>query len=290
MCQVVIEPHLKVLDLKQAIEKSTGMRHHAQMLYAGNYRLCNWEKVAGIDHRDITCVRRDADLVVWLDHVDKEPSHAMLGVDMQESPPAARADFEIMLAMARRNVNFLGHTCPKLLADADFMLRAGQVNVEALRWAADTLLRNRNFVLAALQVDRHALQRAAPELRADRDFVKEASLIDRFALGDAAEELLSDQDFYDDVLADIRRNYIKESFRSDGRGLRRASDLRGDREVVLVALNSDPDALEWASPELRSDERLARATRGEQQNQETLVRINLNPHHNAAYGTLLEMR
>lgn len=287
MCEAVIEPHLKVVDLKQAIEESTGMRHHAQMLYAGNYRLCNWEKVADIDYGDITCVRRDADLVVWLDHVDREPSHAMLGVDMQESPPAARADFEIMLAMARRNVNFLGDACPKLLANADFILRAGQVNKEALGWAPDTLFGNRIFVLAALRIDRHALQWATSELRADRNFVKEASLIDRFALGDAAEELLADQDFYDDVLADIRRNYIKESLRSDGRGLRRASDLRGDRDVVMVALNSDPNALEWASPELRDDEHLARAARGEHHNQDNLVRINLNPDHHAAYGTLL---
>lgn len=290
MCQLSIEPHLNVLDLKQAIDKTTGICDHAQILYAGNYRLCNWENVAGIDHGDITCVRRDAELVRWLDHVDKEPSHAMVGVDMQDSPPAARADFEIMLAMARRNVQFLADACPNLLADADFMLRAGQKNVDALLWASGSLLGDRDFILAALQVDRHALQRATPALRSDRDFVKEASLIDRFALGDAAEELLADQDFYDDVLADIRRNYITESMRSDGRGLRRAADLRGDRDVVLAALHSDPGALEWASPELRGDERLARAARGERPNQDAMVRINLNPRHHAAHGTLLEVR
>lgn len=290
MCQVVIESHLKVNDLKQAIEESTSVKQHAQILFAGNYLLCNWEKIFDIDHCEITCLRRDRDLVVWLDHVDKEPSHTMLGVDMQQFTPAARADAEIMLAMTRRNVRCTMDASPKLLADADFMLRAAEVNKDALSWASETLFGNRSFVLAALRFDRHALRKAFSELRADRDFVKEASLIDRFALGDAAEELLADHDFYNDVLADIRRNYIKQALQSDGRALRRASDLRGDRDVVLVALKSDPNALEWASPDLRNDERLSRAAHGEHLNQDNLVRINLNPHRDAAYGSLLEVR
>merc|ERR1711879_646952 len=95
-------------------------------------------------------------------------------------------------------------------------------------------------------------------------------------------------DFCNDVLAAIRRNYIVEALKSDGRGLRRASDLRGDREVVLAAVKSDPNALEWASPELRNDERLTRAARGEHKNQDKLVRINLNVRHDAAYGKLRE--
>merc|ERR1711865_857201 len=113
------------------------------------------------------------------------------------------------------------------MGNTDFMLRAAQVNANAILWAPDTLLGSRSFILAALRWDRHALQKASPELRADREFVREASLRDRWALGDAAEELLADQDFNDSVLANIRRQYIKESLRSDGRGLRRASDLRG---------------------------------------------------------------
>jgi len=290
MCQVVIESHLKVIDLKRAIEKSISVKQHAQILLAGNYLLCNWEKIIDIDHCEITCLRRDRDLVVWLDHVDKEPSQTMLGVDLQQLTPAAQADVETMLAMTRRNARCIKDAAPKLLADADFMLRAIKVNKDALPWASETLLGNRSFVLAALPFDRNALQKASSELRADKDFVREASLIDRFALGDAAEALLSDHDFYNDVLADIRRNYIKQALQSDGRALRRASDLRGDRDVVLVALESDPNALEWASPDLRNDERLSRAAHGEHRNQDNLVRVNLNAHHDAAYGRLLEVR
>lgn len=268
MCHIVIESHLTVLDLKKAVEKCTGMSDHAQMLYAGTYRLCNWDKIGCIGHSGVTCMRRDADVVRWLDHVDKEPSRQMLGVNREVfdlySPAAARADFEVMLTLARRNVQFLGGSCPKLFANTDFMLRA-------------------------LELDRHALQKASSELRADRDFVREASLRDRWALGDAAEELLADQDFNDSVHADIRRQYIKDSLRSDGRGLRRASDLRGDRDVVLVAVQSDPTALEWATPEMRNDERLTQAARGECSNHSHRVRINTNSRSDASYGRLVEV-
>jgi len=290
MCQVVIESHLTVLHLKKAVEESTGMSDHSQMLYAGTYPLCNWDKVACVDHNGITCIRRDAEVARWLDHADKEPSREMLGVSREVflgSPPAARADFEVMLTMARRNVQSLGLACPKLLANTDFMLRATQVNANATQWAADTLRGSRSFILAALRWDRHALQKASPELRADREFVREASLRDRWALGDAAEELLADQDFNDSVLANIRRQYIKESVRSDGRGLRRASDLRGDREVVLEAVQSDPNALEWASPELRNDELLVLAAQGDHSNHEHRVRINANSRPDASYGRLV---
>lgn len=290
MCQVVIESHLTVLDLKKAIEKSTGMNDHAQMLYAGTYPLCNWDEVACANHNEITCIRRVAEVVRWLDHVDKEPSREMLGVNMQEfdlsSPLAARADVEVMLTLVRRNLQFLDGACPELLANEDFMLRATQMHANAIQWASDTLLGSRSFILAALQFNRHALQKASSGLRADRDFVREASLRDRWALGDAAEELSADQDFNQSVLADIRRQYIKESLQSDGRGLRRSSDLRGDRDVVLVALQSDPDALEWASPELRKDELLALAAQGDHSNHEHRVRINTNSHPNASYGRL----
>lgn len=293
MCQVVIEPHLTVLDLKKAVEKCTGMSDHAQMLSAGTYRLCNWDKIGCIDHSGITCMRRDAVVVRWLDHVDKEPSRQMLGVNREvfdlHSPAAARADFEVMLTLARRNVQFLGDSCPKLLANTDFVLRAAQVNANALLWAPDTLLGSRSFILSALQWDRNMLQKASSELRADRDFVREASLRDRWALGDAAEELLADQDFNDSVHADIRRQYIKESLRSDGRGLRRASDLRGDRDVVLVAVQSDPTALEWATPDMRNDERLTQAAHGDHSNDEPRVRINTNSRPDASYGRLVSV-
>jgi len=291
MCQVVIESHLTVLHLKKAIERSTGMSDHSQMLYAGNYSLCNWDKVACIDHNGVTCIRRDAEVVRWLDHADKEPSREMLGVNREvfdlSSPPAARADFEVMLTMARRNVQFLGLACPKLLANTDFMLRATQVNANAILWAPDSLRGSRSFILAALQWDRNALQKASSALRADREFVREASLRDRWALGDAAEELLADQGFKDSVLANIRRQYIKESLRSDGRGLRRASDLRGDREVVLEAVQSDPNALEWASPELRNDELISLVARGDHSIHENRVRINANSRPDASYGRLV---
>jgi len=292
MCQVVSESHFAVLDLKKAIEKSTGMSVHAQMLYAGDDLLCNFDKTACIDHSVITCMRRDAAVVRWLDHVDKDPSEKMLGVDVLSTniPPAARADFEVMLTLACRNAQVLEKACPKLLANADFMLRATKENANALPWAAKTLLGNRSFILAALRWDRHALQKASSELRVDQDFVREASLRDRWALNDAAEELLADKDFRDSVLADIRRDYIKESLQSDGRGLRRASDLRGDRDVVLIAVRSDPQALEWASPELRNDEALFQAAQGNQFNREPQVRINTNSRPDASYGRLVDVR
>jgi len=290
MCHVVIESHLTVLDLKKAIEQGTRMSNHAQVLYAGTCILCNWDKVDCVDHCGITCIRRNAEVVRWLDHVDKEPSRQMIDVkEFSNSPTAARADFEVMLMMARRNVEVLGDACPELLANADFMMRAIRMNTDALLWASDTLRGSRSFILAALDWDRHALQKASSELRADRDFVRKASLKDRWALGDAAEDLLADQGFNDSVHADIRRHYIKESLRSDGRGLRRASDLRGDREVVLVAVQSDPNALDWASPELRNDERLTQAAEGDHSNHEHRVRINTNSRPDESYGKLVNV-
>lgn len=291
MCQVVSESPFAVLDLKKAIKKSTGMSIHAQLLYAGADMLCNWDKTTCIDHGVITCMRRDAEVVRWLDHVDKEPSQQMLGVDVLSTslPPAARADMEVMLTLARRNAQVLEKACPKLLANADFMLRATKENANAFPWSALTLLGNRSFILAALRWYPHALQKASSELRVDRDFVREVSLRDRLALSDAAEELLADKDFRDSVLADIRRQYIKKFLQSDGRGLRRASDLRGDRDVVLIAVRSDPKALEWASPELRNDESLFQAAQGNQSNGEIQVRINTNSRHDAAHGRLVDV-
>jgi len=292
MCHVAIESHLTVLDLKQAIARSTRMSNHAQVLYAGTCILCNWDKVDCIEHGGITCFRRNAEVVRWLDHVNTDSSRQILNVNERQfanSPTAARADFEVMLAMAHRNVRFLGDACPDLLANADFVMRAIRMNTDALLWASDTLRGSRSFILSALDVDRHALQKASSELRADRDFVREASLKDRWALGDAAEDLLADQDFNDSVHADIRRHYIKECLRSDGRGLRRASDLRGDRTVVLVAVQSDPTALDWASPELRNDELLTQAAEGDHSNHEHRVRINTNSRPDESYGRLVNV-
>lgn len=252
---VLAEPCWSVRDVKQRVEAETGIPIPAQALSCGTHRLCDGDLLSTADCKggrlSLTLHRRNTEQIHWLKLLEGPDAAAKLE---QGAPEAIRADFELMLLAAGRNIDNLKHAHQKLLGSREFMLAAARRNPDALAWVTSKALwADRDFVLGALDFSWRWLQSASVELRSDRDFVVRATARNRWALQCASDDLRADADFVALCLDLGRRQYVIDHMRGEGRGLCRARDLRKDPEIVTAAVNSRGAALEYASAELQAD-------------------------------------
>ena len=181
-------------------------------------------------------------------------------------PELYRDDDEIVLAAVRKCGKAIVHCSDRLKHDRRVAL-AAVTDSAALQFCSDEHRADPEVVTAAVQSNSSRfgvqIQFASASLRADRAFMfgllkKARELVSSWGsttlhggalLRYASEELRSDRDF---VMLALRNGALRQGFNV----LSISSELRGDRELVLSAVELSEDlhcCLEFASDALRAD-------------------------------------
>ena len=127
--------------------------------------------------------------------------------------------------------------------DKEFMLELVSVDGHLLRYASEDLKADKDIVLVAVKKYEHALEYASQELRDDKEFMLELVSADGHLLRYVSEDLKADKNI---VLAAVKKNGFALNYASQ--------ELRDDEEVVLEAIKTSTGyAFKYASPRLRED-------------------------------------
>lgn len=262
LCALEVHQDWTVPELKQAIEKATGIPRREQRLFFGasELRELPGEEPAPLsvtlqgggddEPRDIALVRRSKEHVTWLERAQRDGYEAL-----RKGPEWIRADQEITrAAIEEAGASAMELVAKELRMDRNFVQAAVKLSGEALQFAAQELRGDRAVVRAAVERDPCALEFAASKLQADRALVLFAVRLDGSALEFASDNLKRDKDA---VLTAVCEN---------GRAIRFASTtLRADLDVATAAVSQNPIAIELLPTRLQEDERVIEAAFGEQQ-------------------------
>lgn len=241
LCRVVVDPRLRVRDVKLRVATVTKVPIDQQRLFLGSAELRDHDLVSdvmppGFSLADVTMVRIDPEWQQSLEMV------SIAGMQLAVVPPKWRNDQTIALAAVRQNGASLEFASEDLRADHDVVMAAVQDCGLALEFAHSDLQLDRALALAAVQQNGMALRYTGKLLRADRELVLAAVRSASKAFQFAAEELREDYEF---VLSIVREAGLALEFAS--------MDLRSNIEVVVAAVRQDGLALEYGSDELRAD-------------------------------------
>lgn len=196
---------------------------------------------------------------------------------MAYADPLLRDDVQFMMDAVAVNTRVYECGSDRVHADKSVALAAvGRIG-NMLKFASAGLKADREVVLLAARNSQYVyytpdwelvLENAAPALRSDREVVRAAVEANGGELAFVGADLLSDRAFVSDMLmlGNVSLGNLPDDspYRGDralvmikvGKcgGLQHASDsLRGDREVVLMAISQDGSALQWASDAMRDD-------------------------------------
>jgi len=169
-------------------------------------------------------------------------------LEQQPSPCAVCSGSGKRGVFGPSGLGVVGFDCPacggtgKGMEELDASWRAKVIeNGWALEKAPPAVRQDRGLVLAAVQSQGMALEYAAPQLRNDRPIVLAAVRQDARALQHASDELKAD------------RIVVLAAVSCFGPALRfsTSQDVLSDEEVVLKAVDNDPDAFRYADASLR---------------------------------------
>jgi len=208
LCVIAADKQMTTEEVKVAIESSTGIPAMAQRLHFGVEELRGTGNLGSLlsakekekeedeaaeeeQSIELLLVRRSEDQTRWLEQVKQAGPEGVCDW-LEEAPPAAQEDPEVVLAAVAQNWAAMKFASAELRADPEFMLAALAQDRQAFVYAAAELKTDREFVLAAVAEDGHALMYASVELRADREIVLAAVRQYGGALAHAAAELKAD--------------------------------------------------------------------------------------------------
>lgn len=217
-----------------------------------------------------------------------------------------RADKHVVSLGVKYKYEALEHAADELKADDCFMVDAINIHPHSIRYASDELWRNHRVVHAALKKDYRTFKYAGHELQHDPKFVLSAVRCDCRVLIFAQRAMMVDKDFLlaavranwrvlkltrtsgwsdksisracdgDDstVLckltkmdSELGRAALLDALRHDWQAIQHALDVHlSDPEIMLIVALKDPRALQYASPEVFTDQeflvRLLKQVRG----------------------------
>ena len=203
-----------VKDAKALIESETDIPRSELRICFGERELRDVEKLdklIELDELELSFLRRDPEQARWLEAAMQDADSTFLS----EAPSNIRDDHEVVLAAVMQNGEALKFASDRLRSDKLIVLQAIEEDARAFRYAAACLHANRDVMMSAVHRNGLTLENAVQELRQDRELVEAAVC-------------------------------------QNGLALRYASAvLQADKEIVRLALQSDPNAIDFAAPELR---------------------------------------
>lgn len=268
-CVVSADRLWPLLQLKKAVQVSTGVPWREQRLVAGTSVLLDDRELLGTladrvgstgaasagmgasggdDSSSGDCCGATAsdgqeqvpdDTGIDLTLVRRTEQQAMwlervgrLGIMLSDVPQELKSDRELVLTAVRQNEEAFQYADATLQADRSFVLAAVQLNAGVLPYVSGIFRADREVVLAAVSQRGEVLACLGSELRSDREVVERAVRQHGLALRYAAERLRADRGL---AIAAVKQNAGAVAYT--------AEELRDDQEVVNAALCSQVDAL-----------------------------------------------
>merc|ERR1719487_2764953 len=180
LCELEADLQWSVLQLKQAIESSTGIPDCAQSLIFGVEALQDHNVLGTLQIPDgarVMLLRRSELQIEWLKKIrtasaGKDPgAHWLRASILEKAPPEIREDRLVVLEAVSHSGMDFQYVCDDLRADREIALAAVKASPEALAYAAPELCGDHTIVTAALKKTGMALKHAADEILDDRNFV-----------------------------------------------------------------------------------------------------------------------
>lgn len=278
VCSIMAHDSWKIIDVKHVVKDVAGIQIDHQRILAHLTVLLDHEMLSTLAAHvcsgalDLTLIRRSEEATIWLSKVRTAAHYDVF----RQAPEHIKEDREIALEAARKNGNTLDFMSTQLQEDHEIVLAAVQQDATIFSGLQAHQLADRDIAMAAVQQDGRQLQFAAAELRADRDVVLCAVKNTGCALLHAAPECWDHEVALEAVTTDGRvrpnsstmqlwknpqmqqlwgdRDFILLALERDPAALQFASDaLRADREVVMKAVDKDACALEYAATTLQAD-------------------------------------
>jgi hypothetical protein len=197
--------------------------------------------------------------------------------------PELQVDREFVLGAAFLHGHVIEHVSSVFRADREVIMAAVSKNGHALQHASIELRADREVVVAAVTNIGHALEHAAEEWRGDCDVVWQAICRSPMALAHVSSELQDNQNLVmmavskngaalqfassrlramsDVAQIAVRRSVTAQSRASEVAVALQHSDvsLRGNKSLVLAAVERDGLSLRFACPELQKDPEVVQA-------------------------------
>jgi hypothetical protein len=188
------------------------------------------------------------------------------GINLKYASERLQNDRDIIIAAIGKYGSVLQYTSAECRDDREIVLASVLAWSSSLQYASERLRDDSEVVRAAVQASPWALEYASERLRGDREIVIEAARNYNSVLQHASEEIQNDKNLVLELNSqEHSRPYIPKplqddrkvvlaAVRKDGLALMNASRaLRNDRELILAAVESRPEALGFASDEIRYD-------------------------------------
>ncbi|KAG2373346.1 hypothetical protein C9374_012212 [Naegleria lovaniensis] len=158
-------------------------------------------------------------------------------------------DTELILTSVKHDEEVMNSVPTVLRKNKEFMLKVVQLNGKALSYAELPLKNDLDIVLAAVRQNGEALRCIYVDptccLRSNKDVILEAIKQNKKALQWVPMNLLTDLSFMLKVVTLIFPEFEGLKFASD--------DLKNDKDIALVAVKKDGNALNFVSAALKSD-------------------------------------
>ena len=169
------------------------------------------------------------------------------GWSLRHADKALLADREIALAAVSSAGSTLSLFAEEFQADRELVLAAAAQACDSLQYAQEALRSNKELMMEIVTAKGDCIEFAAPALKADAELMAAAVPAPGYQLLYGSDELKADPEL---VMAELRGvGKLAYGILADA-----PESIRGDKEVVTVAVAEHGHVLKFASEELQADE------------------------------------
>lgn len=247
LCSVQLDRTQSVLDVKTAISETVGVPCAEQRILYEDTELqdgelvCNYLRAA-TNKMELTLLRcpavGEAERDEWSSRLRAD------GMDLMFASDEVQADRKLVMEAVLQSGVALALAAEELRCDREIVLHAVRSDGLALAHASSELREDLDLVLIAVQQNGRALSHASRKLRTNREVVLAAVKQCGYVFADAVMEVSFREDY----------NIALAAVEYDGCLLKDVSKhLRGNRAIVLSAVRSNGNAIQWATPNFRND-------------------------------------
>lgn len=247
LCSLQLDRTQAVSEIKILISETLGIRHDEQRILYEDVELPDGELMCNcvadtINDLELTLLRcptvGEEEREEWSSRLRTD------GMDLMFASEEVQADRKLVLEAVRQSGAALALAAEELQSDREIVLQAIRSDGLALTHASSDLKEDLEIVLSAVQQNGRSLSHASSKLRKNHQVVLAAVKQCGYIFADPF------------MVASFREDYAiaLAAVEYDGCLLKDVSKkLRGDRDIVLSAVWSNGNAIQWATPNFRRD-------------------------------------
>ncbi|OLQ03582.1 Anthranilate N-benzoyltransferase protein 2 [Symbiodinium microadriaticum] len=241
LCDLSLCAPCTVQDVKDALQEKLGVPVQEQRLLLGSEEPdASFLLSAGdLDVSLLRCPKLSSESwAQWAETLQED------GMELLFAPEEVQADRELVTLAVRHCGDALALAAEELRSDRDVAMAAVSQAGLALSFVSAALKADKDLVLRAVQQNGLALRHASAALQRDADVALAAVEQNGYVIAEPG---------FDSALRDDPQ-VAHAAVSYDGCTLKHVgSDLRKDRQLVLTAVKSNGNAIQWADARFRSD-------------------------------------